>query len=125
MLSCAENKDESVKEILNKKITEYQESSPKEIQSLSSSSDGGSSKNSKKNKFHVKGDLDIIIPNIKKGKFEKMLENNFQKNCNTKSIVGTEKEIPERFNLFVEVGLNVFNNEYKKRKNKLKNIIIY
>ena len=120
LLNCVESKDESVKEILNKKITEYQKSCPKEIQSLSSSSDGESSINSKKNKFHVKGHFDIIIPNIERGKFEKMLENNFQKNGNTKFIVGTEKEIPERFNLFAEVGLNVFNNEYKKKKEQIK-----
>ena len=42
-----------------------------------------------------------------------MLENNFQKNGNTKFVVGTENKIPERFNLFAEVGLNVFHNEYK------------
>ena len=120
LLNCVKNKDESDKEKMKTKIDEYRNSCLQEIQSLSSSSDGGTPKNDEKKKVDVKGDFDIIIPNIEKGKFEKMLENNFQKNGNTKFVVGTENKIPERFNLFAEVGLNVFHNEYKKKKGQIK-----
>jgi hypothetical protein len=63
----------------------------------------------KKNDY-IKGDFDMIVPNVKKRMFENMLINNFQKNGNHKFIFGTEKELPETFNLFIEVGLYTFKN---------------
>ena len=65
----------------------------------------------------ISGDFDIIIPNVKKTKFKDMIINNFY--CDNKSnsciIFGKKKldELPEVFHLFIEVGLNIFENEIK------------
>ena len=115
-----ENKDQVFKDKINEQISEYLKSCPEEIQSLSSSSDGGTSNKSQKKNFDVKGDFDLIIPGVEKAKFEKMLDNNFQRNGNKKFVVGTEKKMPEKFNLFAEIGLNSFHNEYKKKSAQIK-----
>lgn len=51
LLNCVKNKDESDKEKMKTKIDEYRNSCLQEIQSLSSSSDGGTPKNDEKKKL--------------------------------------------------------------------------
>ena len=70
----------------------------------------------KKNK-DIDGDFDIIIPNVEREKFKNMIINNFYygNKSNTCIIFGkkTLNELPEVFHLFIEVGLNVFQDEIK------------
>ena len=66
-----------------------------------------------KNKVDIKGDFDVIIPNINKDSFLKILENNFYSKKAYKCIVYDEekiKQLPPYFNLFIEVGINSFEN---------------
>ena len=70
----------------------------------------------KKNK-DIDGDFDIIIPNVEREKFKNMIINNFYygNKSNTCIIFGKKTliELPEVFHLFIEVGLNVFQDEIK------------
>ena len=45
-----------------------------------------------------------------------MLLNSFQKNGNRKFIFGIKKDFLEIFNLFVEIGINIFKHEYSKKE---------
>ena len=70
----------------------------------------------KKNK-DIDGDFDVIIPNVEREKFKEMIINNFYygNKSNSYIIFGkkTLDELPEVFHLFIEVGLNVFEDEIK------------
>ena len=70
----------------------------------------------KKNK-DIDGDFDVIIPNVKREKFKEMIINNFYYGNKSNSCIifgkKTLDELPEVFHLFIEVGLNVFEDEIK------------
>ena len=70
----------------------------------------------KKNK-DIDGDFDVIIPNVKREKFKEMIINNFYYGNKSNSCIifgkKTLNELPEVFHLFIEVGLNVFQDEIK------------
>ena len=70
----------------------------------------------KKNK-DIDGDFDIIIPNVEREKFKNMIINNFYYGNKSNSCIifgkKTLNELPEVFHLFIEVGLNVFQDEIK------------
>ena len=70
----------------------------------------------KKNK-DIDGDFDIIIPNVEREKFKNMIINNFYYDNKSNSFIifgkKTLNELPEVFHLFIEVGLNVFQDEIK------------
>ena len=70
----------------------------------------------KKNK-DIQGDFDIIIPNVEREKFKNMIINNFYYGNKSNSCIifgkKTLDELPEVFHLFIEVGLNVFEDEIK------------
>ena len=78
----------------------------------------------------IAGDFDVIIPNVEKENFDRMLEDNFYHKDELNSCIFYEKdilkELPKIFHLFIEVGLNVFKGEidYKaKQINKYISII--
>ena len=79
-----------------------------------------------KNKIDIKGDFDVIIPNINRDSFFKILENNFYSKKAEKCIVYDEdkiKQLPPYFNLFIEVGINSF--ETSSYLHKIKQIKKY
>ena len=57
--------------------------------------------------------------------FEYMLLNSFQKNGNHKFIFGIKKDFLEIFNLFVEIGINIFKHEYSKKEKSDQKIYPY
>ena len=77
-----------------------------------------------KNADDVYGDFDIVIPNVQKEKFIKMLHDNFYyDNKNDKCIVFKKDKLdklPSSFHLLIETGLNVFifNLEIKTKQIK-------
>ena len=71
-------KDKKITEKLEKTIQEYKEEFMKENKSSSYQSEGEPT-NTKEKKEYCKGDLDIIIQNVKKNMFEKMLLNSFKR----------------------------------------------
>lgn len=74
----------------------------------------------------IKGDFDLIFPNIETEKFMNMLQSNFNKNEKNKYIYYDEnklKNLPKKINLIVEVGLNAF--AVNTIKNKIKQIQKY
>ena len=78
----------------------------------------------------IAGDFDVIIQNVEKENFDRMLEDNFYHKDELNSCIFYEKdilkELPKIFHLFIEVGLNVFKGEidYKaKQINKYISII--
>ena len=119
------NEKKDIQNKLNSKISLYMKECPKEIQSSSTYSSEKGENNSDNKKINVKGDFDVIIPNVDKNKFNNMLDTCFQKNGNQKFIVGSERNLPKTFNLFAEVGLNVFTNEFSKKKKTNQKIPIH
>ena len=74
----------------------------------------------------IYGDIDVIIPNVKKINFIKMLENNFYYNQDSRCIV-FEKEklniLPDIFHLFIEVGLNAFHSDMSHKQKQIRKYI--
>ena len=69
----------------------------------------------KKNK-DIDGDFDIIIPNVEREKFNMIINNFYYGNKSNSCFIFGKKtlnELPEVFHLFIEVGLNVFQDEIK------------
>ena len=61
----------------------------------------------------ISGDFDVIIPNVKKANFLKLIDNNFYFGKKLECIVFEKKKLnklPDSFHLLIEVGLNVFGN---------------
>ena len=86
-------------EKVESKIKKFRENSqelpiyyPKESSSSASSTKGNEQNKSKSNK-EIKGDFDVIIPNVKKEDFLKMLENNFYSKKVDKCILYEEERI--------------------------------
>ena len=84
-------------------------------------------KNKKKERAgDIYGDIDVIIPNVKKINFIKMLENNFYYNQDSRCIV-FEKEklniLPDIFHLFIEVGLNAFHSDMSHKQKQIRKYI--
>ena len=77
-------------------------------------------------KDDISGDFDIIIPNVKKEKFENLLKKNFHYGEEMACIVLQKekiKELPSCFHLFIETGLNAFNNEMAHKTKQIKKYI--
>ena len=76
-----------------------------------------------KKKIDISGDFDIVIPNVSKEKFEKLLENNFYHRKSEKCCIVYNKnkitELPDKFHLFVEVGLDVYKNEFRSKSRQI------
>ena len=116
-------------EKVESKIKKFRENSqelpiyyPKESSSSASSTKGNEQNKSKSNK-EIKGDFDVIIPNVKKEDFLKMLENNFYSKKVDKCILYEEERIsklPQYFNLYIEVGLSTFYDYYKHKIQQIK-----
>ena len=77
----------------------------------------------KKKKIDISGDFDIVIPNVSKEKFEKLLENNFYHRKSEKCCIVYNKnkitELPDKFHLFIEVGLDVYKNEFRSKSRQI------
>ena len=74
----------------------------------------------------IKGDFDLIFPNIETTKFMNMLKNNFNKIEKNKYIYYNEEKLnnlPEKINIIIEVGLNAFADQ--TINNKIKQIQKY
>ena len=75
----------------------------------------------------ISGDFDIIIPNVEKEKFKKMLQDNFYyENKLYSCIIFDEKklaDLPELFHLFIEVGLNIYDKEIKYKAKQINKYI--
>ena len=76
-----------------------------------------------KKKIDISGDFDIVIPNVSKEKFEKLLENNFYHRKSEKCCIVYNKnkitELPDKFHLFIEVGLDVYKNEFRSKSRQI------
>jgi hypothetical protein len=76
-----------------------------------------------KKKKNIRGDFDIVIPNVSKEKFEKLLENNFYHRKSEKCCIVYNKnkitELPDKFHLFIEVGLDVYKNEFRSKSRQI------
>ena len=76
-----------------------------------------------KKKIDISGDFDIVIPNVSKEKFEKLLENNFYHRKSEKCCIVYNKnkitELPDKFHLFIEVGLDVYKNEFRSKSSQI------
>ena len=62
----------------------------------------------------IYGDIDVIIPNVNKLSFNKMLEKNFFHKETHTCIIFDEKKLdnlPDKFHLLIEVGLNAFSSD--------------
>ena len=77
----------------------------------------------KKKKIDISGDFDVVIPNVSKEKFEKLLENNFYHRKSEKCCIVYNKnkitELPDKFHLFIEVGLDVYKNEFRSKSRQI------
>ena len=75
----------------------------------------------------ISGDFDVIIPNVEKEKFKKMLQDNFYyENKLYSCIIFDEKklaDLPELFHLFIEVGLNIYDKEIKYKAKQINKYI--
>ena len=90
--------------------------------SVSSSTKDNEIKESKSNK-EIRGDFDVIIPNVKKENFLEMLEKNFYSKKTDKCIVYDKNKInklPQYFNLFIEVGMSSFSDSYSHKTQQIK-----
>ena len=105
-------------------ITEDSKSSQSKTLSVDSNKDEKTKKEKKKD--DISGDFDIIIPNVNKIAFQKILENNFYSNKDYKCIIFDEdkiKGLPEYFHIFIEVGLNSFQATYKHKSKQIQKYI--
>ena len=62
----------------------------------------------------IYGDIDVIIPNVNKLSFNKMLEKNFFHKETHTCIIFDEKKLdnlPDKFHLLIEIGLNAFSSD--------------
>ena len=64
-----------------------------------------------------------MIPNVSKKKFEELLERNFYHEKKDKCCIVYNKdkisELPDNFHLFIEVGLDVYKNEYRTKSRQI------
>ena len=93
---------------------------------------GKKEKKNKKNKpkinkkDDISGDFDIIIPNVKREKFENLLKKNFIYDEEMQCIFFQKekiKELPSCFHLFIEIGLNVLYNQMAHKAKQIKKYI--
>ena len=90
-------------------------------------------KNSKKNKIRVNrdgdmhGDIDVIIPNVCKEKFDDMIKNNFYCDAQEGKCIILNKDIlsklPPYFHLFIEIGINVFDTHWPQKTKQIKKYV--
>ena len=139
-----ENKKNSERKKMEKKVEEYINNSQdllfhyqKDSESSSSTSNKDFTSSDKNNKVDnkktkkepitdIKGDFDVIIPNVETESFLKMLENNFYSKNTDKCIVYDEdkiKNLPQYFNLFIEVGISSFISTYKHKTQQIRKYI--
>ena len=75
----------------------------------------------------VHGDIDVIIPNVCKEKFNDMLKNNFYYENNEGQCIILNKNIlkklPPYFHLFIEIGINVFDTHWPQKKKQIKKYV--
>ena len=75
----------------------------------------------------VHGDIDVIIPNVCKEKFNNMLKNNFYYENNEGQCIILNKNIlkklPPYFHLFIEIGINVFDTHWTQKKKQIKKYV--
>ena len=75
----------------------------------------------------VHGDIDVIIPNVRKEKFNDMLKNNFYYENNEGQCIILNKNIlkklPPYFHLFIEIGINVFDTHWTQKKKQIKKYV--
>ena len=75
----------------------------------------------------VHGDIDVIIPNVCKEKFNNMLKNNFYYENNEGQCIILNKNIlkklPPYFHLFIEIGINVFDTHWPQKKKQIKKYV--
>ena len=75
----------------------------------------------------VHGDIDVIIPNVRKEKFNDMLKNNFYYENNEGQCIILNKNIlkklPPYFHLFIEIGINVFDTHWPQKKKQIKKYV--
>ena len=75
----------------------------------------------------VHGDIDVIIPNVCKEKFNDMLKNNFYYENNEGQCIILNKNIlkklPPYFHLFIEIGINVFDTHWTQKKKQIKKYV--
>ena len=73
------------------------------------------------------GDIDVIIPNVCKEKFNDMLKNNFYYENNEGQCIILNKNIlkklPPYFHLFIEIGINVFDTHWPQKKKQIKKYV--
>ena len=90
-------------------------------------------KNSKKNKIRVNrdgdmhGDIDVVIPNVCKEKFDDMIKNNFYCDAQEGKCIILNKDIlsklPPNFHLFIEIGINVFDTHWPQKTKQIKKYV--
>ena len=112
------------------KINDFMENSqellkyyPRESSTSVSSSTKDNETNKSKSNKEIKGDFDIIIPNVKKENFLEMLEKNFYSKKADKCIIYDQNKInklPQYFNLFIEVGMSSFLDSYRHKTQQIK-----
>ena len=75
----------------------------------------------------VHGDIDVIIPNVCKEKFNDMLKNNFYYENNEGQCIILNKNIlkklPPYFHLFIEIGINIFDTHWPQKKKQIKKYV--
>ena len=121
------NKNEEIKKV-ESKANDFIKNSPdllKYYPRESSSSANSSTNVNEKNKSNkeIKGDFDVIIPNVQKENFLEMLEKNFYSRKTDKCIIYDQKkinELPQYFNLYIEVGMSSFHDSYNHKTQQIK-----
>lgn len=139
ILNESKDVDNKIKEELIEGIESYEKEIKDEMNLYSDSSSTNEEKSDdnnisnnkivvkKKEKNNdIKGDFDLIFPNIETTKFMNMLKNNFNKIEKNKYIYYNEEKLnnlPEKINIIIEVGLNAFADQ--TINNKIKQIQKY